>query len=417
MKCKKLLALVMAAVLSVSMLTACGGGGGVKDTLSTTQVESLVEAAGSDAVISHNSTMNNIVRAAAQDLANGSSQSTVRNTITNKMGWGIVSQVQNFISQFLGSLGILTPNVSTGLVQIVQADQLEASLSSGGVASKLGAYKDKVAEMRPINTAEKFMATLVLASDGTLVQRPYSGLQAMRTDETYSRAGFDLAGTEPLAPVSGRKYELCGEFVVGSGDFGFNLFKHGDKQVRLYYSYLENKLTVDASGIDRWVNDGGVYDGVYGSTLPRSIAKGEVMKLHVFVDHSIMDVFVNDTWAFSMRLFPTDAEADGVEAFADGTIRVNKLEAWNLDENRDGASSVATVETGGKFDVSGEDGSIAYVNTYENAVLNVFDLGGRMVAAHRLGIGTGKVAAHGKGAYIVKLVTPANSLSKKIIVK
>ena len=34
MKCKKLLALVMAAVLSVSMLTACGGGSGVKDTLS-----------------------------------------------------------------------------------------------------------------------------------------------------------------------------------------------------------------------------------------------------------------------------------------------------------------------------------------------------------------------------------------------
>ena len=87
MKGKKLLALVMAAVLSVSMLTACGGGSGVKDTLSTTQVESLVEAAGSDAVISHNSTMNNIVRAAAQDLANGSSQSTVRTTIPNKMGW------------------------------------------------------------------------------------------------------------------------------------------------------------------------------------------------------------------------------------------------------------------------------------------------------------------------------------------
>ena len=75
------------------------------------------------------------------------------------------------------------------------------------------------------------------------------------------------------------------------------------------------------------------------------------------------------------------------------------------------------METGVKFDVSGENGSIAYVNTYENAVLNVFDLGGRMVAAHRLGIGTGKVAAHGKGTYIVKLVTPANSLSKKIIVK
>ena len=77
MKCKKLLALVMAAVLSVSMLTACGGGSGVKDTLSTTQVERLGVAEGSDAVISHNSIMNNIVCAVAQELAYCSFQSRV----------------------------------------------------------------------------------------------------------------------------------------------------------------------------------------------------------------------------------------------------------------------------------------------------------------------------------------------------
>ena len=192
MKCKKFLALVMSAVLSVSMLTACGGGGGgVKDTLSTTQVENLVETAGSDAVIDHNSTMNNIVREAAKDLANGSSQSSVRSTITNKMGWGIVSQIQNFISQFMGSLGILTPNgISMGLVQIVRSDQLEASLSNGGIASHLGAYKDKVTEMKPINTAEKFMATLILAADGTVGQTMNGGENGVGL--SYSVSGYEV---------------------------------------------------------------------------------------------------------------------------------------------------------------------------------------------------------------------------------
>ena len=194
MKCKKFLALVMTAVLSVSMLTACGGGGGVKDTLSTTQVENLVEAAGSDAVIEHNTTMNNIVRDAAKDLANGSSQNSVRSTITNKMGWGIVSQIQNFISQFMGSLGILTPNgISMGLVQIVRSDQLEASLSNGGIASHLGAYKNEVAEMKPINTAEKFMATLVLAADGTVGQ-------TLDSDENGSAFSYSVSGYEVEDP-------------------------------------------------------------------------------------------------------------------------------------------------------------------------------------------------------------------------
>lgn len=172
MKFKKVLALALSAMMAMSVLAGCGGGGGgVKDSLSTTQVENLVEAAGSDAVIRHNSTMNNTVRAAAKDLANGSSQTTVRNTIVKNMRWGIVNQVQNAIGQFLGSLGILLPsNVSTGLVQIIPSNQLDESMSKGGIASWGGAYKDEIASMKPINTAEKFMATLVLASDGTIGQ-------------------------------------------------------------------------------------------------------------------------------------------------------------------------------------------------------------------------------------------------------
>ena len=255
-----------------------------------------------------------------------------------------------------------------------------------------------------------------LAADGTLVQRPYSGLQAMRTGEKYSRADFDLNGTESLAPVSGRKVELCGEFVVGSGDFGFNLFKHGDKQVKLYYSWAENKLTVDASGIDRWVNDGGVYDGKYGSTLPRSIAKGEVLKIHAFIDHSIMDVFVNDTWAFSMRLFPTDAEADGIEAFADGTTHVNKLEAWVLDENGGAPSGITSAEMPGGVSIKMADGAVVYDNAQAGTVLSLYDLSGKMFVSRCLDADGGSIPVARRGVCIAKITTPEGVACRKIIV-
>ena len=255
-----------------------------------------------------------------------------------------------------------------------------------------------------------------LAADGTLVQRPYSGLQAMRTGGKYSRADFDLNGAEPLAPVSGRKVELCGEFVVGSGDFGFNLFKHGDKQVKLYYSWAENKLTVDASGIDRWVNDGGVYDGKYGSTLPRSIAKGEVLKIHAFIDHSIMDVFVNDTWAFSMRLFPTDAEADGIEAFADGTTHVNKLEAWVLDENGGAPSGITSAEMPGGVSIKMADGAVVYDNAQAGTVLSLYDLSGKMFVSRCLDADGGSIPVARRGVCIAKITTPEGVACRKIIV-
>ena len=168
MKCKKLLALVMAAVLSVSMLTACGGGSGVKDTLSSNGVEKQLEEVDIDIDLTTDSHMNNVVRAAAQNLAAGSSRSTVTNQIMNEMNWDALSQLKNVWNQILGSMGILTPSISVGLVQIVSSDQLAANQGSGGLLSLVGTHRQKVLEMSPINTPEKFAAALLLGVDGTV---------------------------------------------------------------------------------------------------------------------------------------------------------------------------------------------------------------------------------------------------------
>ena len=60
-----------------------------------------------------------------------------------------------------------------------------------------------------------------LAADGSLVQRPYSGLTGMRTATAVTR-NLTLNGSESLAPVSGRQIELLGEFTVTDGKMGFN---------------------------------------------------------------------------------------------------------------------------------------------------------------------------------------------------
>lgn len=257
---------------------------------------------------------------------------------------------------------------------------------------------------------------VTLDSDGKLIQKPYGGLMAMRTDVKYARTDFDLSGTESLSPVSGRKYELCGEFVIGSGDFGFNLFKSGEKQVRMSYSPTDNTFTVDLTDIDRIVNDNGTYDGIYRSELPRRMQVGDVLKIHAFVDHSIMDVFINDTWAFSMRLFPKDANANDVEVFADGTTHVNKLEAWNLDENKGSSSLISAVGHDGKISVESSNGKICYTNTYDSAMLSVIDLDGRILSSKRVGAGDGTIVMRNKGMYIVKLVTPEDTFTKKLVI-
>ena len=166
-----------------------------------------------------------------------------------------------------------------------------------------------------------------LAADGSLIQKPYSGLDGMRTETAYSKE-LDLTGIESLAPVSGRQIELLGEFTVASGTCGFNFLKTGGKQVSLTYDADNGKLTLDMTSLDRTVNDG-EYGGVYSVALPKKVAPGEKLKLHVYLDGSIADIFVNDTWAYSVRIFPNDAAAVEAEVFATNQMQAN-VKAWTL---------------------------------------------------------------------------------------
>ena len=184
---------------------------------------------------------------------------------------------------------------------------------------------------------------LSVDDDGTLIQKPYSGLAAMRTETAFSRQ-LSLLGEQSLSPVSGRQIELLGEFTVSTGTCGFHFLKLGDKQASLTYDADRGTLTLDLTRLDRTVNDGGSYNGIYSAPLPKKLATGEKLKLHVFLDGSIADIFVCDTWAFSVRLFPTDANAVEAEAFATASTEAT-LQAWTLDASRSAEDGITPVST------------------------------------------------------------------------
>lgn len=172
-----------------------------------------------------------------------------------------------------------------------------------------------------------------LDQNGVLLQKPYEGLTAMRSQTSFSKSGFDLNGTISLSPVSGRAVEICGTFEVGTSEFGFNIFKAKKGSGTISYSPSTGTLTADFSALPRLSNDNGVYDGIYSCPLPETPTRGSEMKINIFIDHSIIDIFVNDKWATSIRVFPTDSDADAIEAFSTATTKVKDLKAWVLDIN------------------------------------------------------------------------------------
>ncbi len=254
-----------------------------------------------------------------------------------------------------------------------------------------------------------------LDDDGNLCQKPYSGLTAMRGGDGYSKAGFELDGSQSVEGVTGRCVELLGEYTVTGGKCGFTLLDDGVSSIKVYYDGATNEIVVDARGVDRLANDTGVFDGYYHSALPRQLSKGSTIKLNLFYDHSILDIFVNDTWASSVRVFPKSRTAENVTAFADSPTQVSALKAWNLDAKASGAGigSVGADKAG--FDITVDSGCIRYRNMRDRAILTVYNLTGRKMVEKYIDNHEGSIETSLSGVHIVAVRTPDASYSEKVV--
>lgn len=178
-----------------------------------------------------------------------------------------------------------------------------------------------------------------LDAEGNLSQKPYEGLKGMR-GAGVSKGAFSLNGNESLSPVEGRQAEMLMVAQADSSEFGFKIFKSSTGEGKVSIDAATSRLTVDLTGLDRHHNDDGAYGGVYTCSLPQTLKKGEDVTLNVFIDGSVLDIFVNNRWATSIRVFPTADDADVIEAFATAPTEIKSLDAWTL---KGGASGIKEV--------------------------------------------------------------------------
>lgn len=171
-----------------------------------------------------------------------------------------------------------------------------------------------------------------LDAQNRLIQKPYSGLTALRNGSSFMRQNVQLNGALALEQISGRQVEVKADYVLNGHEVGMRLMKTtGGQCVKISYNSGTNNLTVDFASLDHEVNDGGVFNGHYSTTLPEGVTNGQTLRLHAFLDHSVLDLFVNDKWATSIRLFIHDRNANGVEIYANGQTTVSHVEAYMLE--------------------------------------------------------------------------------------
>ena len=170
--------------------------------------------------------------------------------------------------------------------------------------------------------------------DGRLGMQPVPELKALRRQHTsigsvalHSRLQVDLRGAA---------LEIAAEIAPGSAaQIGVRVLcaPHGEEQTVIVYDTAADRLSIDRQ---RSSLDPDVQREEHGVRL--GLAAAEPLRLQVFVDHSVVEVFANGHTCLASRVYPTRPDSLGVELFATGPgARLQALDAWAMGSSFRGA--------------------------------------------------------------------------------
>jgi beta-fructofuranosidase len=173
-----------------------------------------------------------------------------------------------------------------------------------------------------------------LTHNGRLRLEPARELQTLRSDHwSFSDYTFETNNKVSLGLLNGIQgdcLEILAEFEFEEqAEFGLRLrcSPDGQEQTRIVCKSAEGKIV-----IDREVSSVSPDVERAESQAPLELVPGEPLKMHIFVDRSVMDVFCNDGQTnLTSRIYPLRPDSLGIGLFVNsGNVQVKSLDIWSL---------------------------------------------------------------------------------------
>jgi beta-fructofuranosidase len=160
---------------------------------------------------------------------------------------------------------------------------------------------------------------LSLSPDGKLLQQPVPELQKLRMNDQYFRAGGIMLNdsSHAISKARGDMLEIIAEFsTVEAAACGLRVRRSDGGKNAIAITYDGEKRCIDAAGTE--------------VPLPE-MQNEEILKLRVFLDRSVMEVYVNDGAAVVTRTIDADQNDLGIEVFGcGGKVELKSLDIWKL---------------------------------------------------------------------------------------
>lgn len=173
-----------------------------------------------------------------------------------------------------------------------------------------------------------------------LVQTPVEEVKQIRQQHIHDETVNLQEGDNYLSleNVQGRQLEIIAEFEYEAidtqaeaenlaGEFGVKVFKGGEQETVIGYDVATQQLFMDriSSG------DTSFHEAFAERTVALMPVDDGTVRMHIFIDHSVVEVFGNDGYvAMTNRVFPDPAQ-DGVEIYSvGGKVTLKSLDIWEV---------------------------------------------------------------------------------------
>lgn len=189
---------------------------------------------------------------------------------------------------------------------------------------------------------------LTLGSDGVLQIEPVEELKQLRFNPcAHQNLTVNSEAELPLDDIRGDGLELAMEMQPdGASEFGVKIRRSPDgaEETAISYNSQSGVLKIDLgkSTLDPAIRyrswclfkpeDGAdATRRVLSQEAPLVLRPGEPLRLRIFLDRSMLEVFANGRQCMTQRLWPTRTDALGVSLFSrGGKMVVKSIEAWEM---------------------------------------------------------------------------------------
>jgi sucrose-6-phosphate hydrolase SacC (GH32 family) len=226
-----------------------------------------------------------------------------------------VPRMWDYGEHFTGPSGFVDPQGRAVVFSIAQDKRTEQAHYASGWAHNAG-----------------LPVVLSQGADGNVAVKPLPELTTLHKttapEVSITTDTSVTAANQQLTSLRGDMLHITAELAPGSGRTGIKLRRSpaGEEETLLYYDAATQTLSIDRT---KSGNNSSLYSnlGIQGGLLDLG---GQNLKLDIYLDKSMVEVYANDRRAITSRVYPFRADSLGVQVWAEGNATVKNLKIWQM---------------------------------------------------------------------------------------